>query len=71
MKTTKDKFIFKAIPRLLEMIEPTDKAKVYASKLADALDEEGYVTDAKIVRESIKIMNGENVPMATMDVTLL
>lgn len=29
--------------------------------------EEGYITDAKIVRESINLMNGEKVPMATMD----
>lgn len=61
------RFAFKAIPRLLEMIEPTDRAKVYVTKLADALEVEGYSTDAKIVMESLKIMNGEKVPMATMD----
>ena len=61
------KFAFKAIPRLLEMIEPTDRAKAYIAKLADTLEVEGYSTDAKIVRESLKIMNGEKVPMATMD----
>jgi hypothetical protein len=60
-------FTFKAIPRLLEMIEPTDRAKAYIAKLADTLEVEGYLTDAKIVRERIKIMNGEKVPMATMD----
>ena len=63
----KDKFAFKAIPRLLEMIEPTDRAKTYTAKLADALEVEGYSTDAKIVREKIKVMNGEKVSMATMD----
>lgn len=63
----KDRFAFKAIPRLLEMIEPTDKAKSYVTKLADAFDSEGYYTDAKIVRNRLKIMNGEKVPMATMD----
>lgn len=63
----KDRFAFKAIPRLLEMIEPTDRAKSYVTKLADAFDSEGYYTDAKIVRESLKIMNGEKVAMATMD----
>lgn len=63
----KDRFVFKAIPRLLEMIEPTDRAKTYTAKLADTLEVEGYSTDAKIVRESLKIMNGEKVPMATMD----
>ena len=61
------KFAFKAIPRLLEMIEPTDRAKAYIAKLADTLEVEGYSTDAKIVRVSLKIMNGEKVPMATMD----
>ena len=60
-------FTFKAIPRLLEMIEPTDRAKAYTAKLADALEVEGYSTDAKIARERLKIMNGEKVPMATMD----
>lgn len=62
-----ERFAFKAIPRLLEMIEPTDRAKAYIAKLADALEVEGYSTDAKIVMESLKIMNGEKVPMATMD----
>lgn len=62
-----ERFTFKAIPRLLEMIEPTDRAKAYIAKLADILEVEGYSTDAKIVRESLKIMNGEKVAMATMD----
>ena len=62
-----ERFAFKAIPRLLEMIEPTDRAKAYIAKLVDTLDVEGYSTDAKIVRESLKIMNGEKVAMATMD----
>ena len=61
------RFAFKAIPRLLEMIEPTDRAKAYIAKLANALEVEGYSTDAKIVMERLKIMNGEKVPMATMD----
>ena len=54
----KDCIVFKSIPRLLDMLEPTDRVKWYADKLADALEKEGYSTDAKIVRESIKIMNG-------------
>lgn len=61
-----ERFAFKAIPRLLEMVEPTDRAKAYTAKLADTLEVEGYSTDAKIVRERLKIMNGEKVPMATM-----
>lgn len=64
---SKDKFTFTSLPRLLDRIKPTDRAKWYSSRLADALEKEGYITDAKIVRESIKIMNGEKVPMATMD----
>ena len=63
----KDRFAFKAIPRLLDMIKPTDRAKSYVTKLADAFDSEGYYTDAKIVRNRLKIMNGEKVSMATMD----
>jgi len=62
-----ERFAFKAIPRLLEMIEPTDRAKAYTAKLADALEVEGYLTDAKIVRKRLKIMNGEKVVMTTMD----
>lgn len=62
-----DKLVFEAIPRLLEMVGATDRAKAYTAKLADTLESEGYHTDAKIVRENIKLMNGEKVPMATMD----
>lgn len=60
-------YTFKSLPRLLDMIEPTSKAKAYCQKLIDALVKEGYTTDAKIVGECLKAMNGENVPMAIMD----
>lgn len=63
----KDCIVFKSIPMLLDSLEPTDRVKWYTNKLADALEKEGYSTDAKIVRESIKVMNGEKVAMATMD----
>ena len=63
----KDKHAFKSIPRLLEMIKPTNKAKVYCQKLIDSLLQEGYATDAKIVSYCLKQMNGEKVAMATMD----
>lgn len=66
-RVAKKGFTFKAIPRLLEMIEPTDRAKAYTTRLADALEKEGYTTDAKLARESIKVMNGKKVAMATMD----
>ena len=60
-------FTFKAIPRLLDMIPPSVRAKTYIGKLSDTLENEGYHTDAKIVRETIRIMNGDKVGMATMD----
>lgn len=62
-----DEFVFKSIPRLLEMIESSSRSISYAEKLADTLEGEDYQTDAKIVRENIKTMKGEMVPMATMD----
>jgi len=63
----KDRYTFKSIPRLLEMIKPTDRAKAYCQKLIDSLLQEGYATDAKIVSNCLKQMNGEKVAMATMD----
>lgn len=60
-------YTFKSLPRLLDMIEPTSKAKAYCQKLIDTLEKEGYTTDAKIVGECLKKMNGENIPMAIMD----
>lgn len=60
-------YTFKALPRLLDMIEPTERAKAYCQKLIDSLVKEEYFTDAKIVGECLKKMNGENVPMAIMD----
>ena len=62
-----DKYTFKSIPRLLEMIKPTSRAKAYCKKLIDSLLQEGYVTDAKIVSDCLKQMNGEKVAMTTMD----
>lgn len=61
------KYTFKSIPRLLDMIEPSKKAKYYCQRLIDTLKEEGYTTDAKIVGDCLKMMNGEKVGMATMD----
>lgn len=61
------KYTFKSIPRLLDMIEPSEKAKYYCQRLIDTLKEEGYNTDAKIVGDCLKMMNGEKVGMATMD----
>lgn len=66
-KPADKEYTFKAIPRLLGMIPPTDRAKSYCQKLIDSLEQEGYSTDAKIVRDCLKQMNGEKVAMATMD----
>ena len=60
-------YTFKSLPRLLDMIKPTSRAKAYCQKLIDTLVKEGYATDAKIVGECLKIMNGEDIPMAIMD----
>ena len=35
-------YTFKSLPRLLDMIKPTSKAKAYCQKLIDTLVEEGY-----------------------------
>ena len=60
-------YTFKAIPRLLGLIQPSARAKSYCQKLIASLEQEGYSTDAKIVRGYLKRMNGETIAMATMD----
>ena len=60
-------YTFKSLPRLLDMIEPTSRAKAYCQKLIDTLAKEGYNTDAKIVEEVLKGWNGDDVPLAIMD----
>lgn len=60
-------YTFKSIPRLMDMIEPTDRTKAYCQKLIDTLAKEGYNIDAKIVENVLKGWNGEDVPMAVMD----
>lgn len=60
-------YAFKALPRLIEMIEPTERAKIYVTKLINSLMLEGYFIDAKIVRNKLRKMNGEDVGMAVMD----
>ena len=60
-------YTFKSLPRLLDMIVPTSNTKAYCQKLIDTLVKEGYATDAKIVGECLKKMNGEKVALATMD----
>ena len=64
---SKNRFTFRAIPRLFEMIKPSERAKNYINRLAYTLDSEGYHTDAKIIRESIKAMDDVKVSMTTVD----
>lgn len=65
----KNSFVFKSLPRILEMITtPDDRAIFYCTRLAESLENEGYLVDSKIIKESIKMMKGEEeIPMATMD----
>jgi len=58
---------FFPILRLIEMLEPTERAKAYCNKLADLFDAKGFPVDAKLIREKVRIMNGENVAMAVQD----
>ena len=60
-------YTFKSIPRLLEMVEQSDRAVAYCQKLIDTLINEGYAVDAKIVCKCLKKMCGEKVALATMD----
>jgi hypothetical protein len=69
----KKDYTFNPILRILDAI-PTGiwKAKskqceIYAEKLAKNLESEGYLTDAALIREKIKMKNGEPVAMAVMD----
>ena len=58
-----------SILRLIGMI-PRDfmyKAAPYVEKIAKIFSDNGQVQDAKLLRQSIKMMKGEEVPMATMD----
>ena len=61
---------FLPMVRLVEMIrtdEWCDRGKRYTEKIVSALENEGYSTDARLVRNHIKYMDGEDVPRATMD----
>ena len=66
-KQAEKPYTFKSIPRLLEMIVPSDRAKSYWQKLINTLKQEGYDADAKIVTDYLKEMNGEKVAMAVQD----
>ena len=68
----KERACFIPILRIIEMIpnniwEEKPYKKGYVEKLIGCLEKEGYVVDAKLVNEKLRIINGENVAMATMD----
>ena len=66
----KEKACFIPILRLMERIPPEmweKGGRAYSEKLVACLEKEGYIVDAKLVKERIRAMNGEPVAMATMD----
>ena len=61
---------FTPLNRLIQKIPSknwNDTVNNYARKLRDCLIKEGYLKDAKVLQGYISYMNGNNVPMATMD----
>lgn len=61
---------FIPLNRLIQKIPSknwNDTVNNYAKKLRDCLIKEGYLKDAKVLQDYISYMNGNNVPMATMD----
>jgi len=61
---------FTPLNRLIQKIPSekwNDSTNNYAKKLRDCLIKEGYLKDAKVLQDYISYMNGNNVPMATMD----
>lgn len=64
-----EKAKFTSILRLLEMIPFNRRTEGYTEKLIESLKSEGYVVDAKLVDEKLKWLRGEDIPMATMDMS--
>ena len=61
---------FIPLNRLIQKIPSknwNDTVNNYAKKLRDCLIKEGYLKDAKVLQGYISYMNGNNIPMATMD----
>lgn len=61
---------FTPLYRLIQKIPSenwNDTVNNYAKKLRDCLIKEGYRKDAEVLQGYISYMNGNNVPMATMD----
>lgn len=61
---------FTPLNRLIQKIPSenwNDTVNNYAKKLCDCLINEGFRKDAEVLQGYISYMNGNNVPMATMD----
>lgn len=61
---------FTPLNRLIQKIPSkkwNDTVNNYAKKVRDCLIKEGYLKDARVLQDYISYMNGNNVPMATMD----
>lgn len=61
---------FTPLNRLIQKIPSekwNDSTNNYAKKLRDCPIKEGYLKDASVLQGYISYMNGNNVPMATMD----
>ena len=61
---------FTPLNRLIQKIPSknwNDTVNNYAKKLRDCLIKEEYLKDAEVLQDYISYMNGNNVPMATMD----
>ena len=61
---------FTPLNRLIQKIPSgnwNDTTNNYAKKLRDCLIKEGYLKDADVLQGYISYMNGNNVPMVTMD----
>ena len=68
----KEKAYFIPMLRLIELIpnnvwDEKPYKKEYIKKLISYLENEGYVVDAKLINEKLKVINGEQVALATMD----
>ena len=61
------KYTFTPVIRLIEMLEPSDKARKYIKNLVNIYESEGYLADAKVVRTILNVWDGKDVPMAVMN----
>ena len=72
LKIKKNGLHFSPMFRLLGMIinkAPSDRKRIvsYTKKLIDNLKEEGFDADSRVAEDYLKMFNGEQVGMATID----